>query len=242
MRRLKRHLHRARFLSQTRLAIPGIAGSSNCPSVPVGLIVRNPHSIRIDMAVGRWRRTRSGLRVRAPHPPRLCLEDLVPTPVVISIDSTRIDVYRKLDVEVYYPKGVIRRYKRPVVFTVPPLATARIREEVQVARASNRLFSIFPEVPGTKGCALPRNTHPGRNFRGICRTSVRSRRTIEPSESVTFTESWWPHCPQMAACSPRTLRHHTWQVVEGETVVRLGTKPRVYAIHSRGATAPQQQK
>ncbi len=34
--------HVARFLSPTRLAIPGIVGSSNCPSVPDKLIVREP--------------------------------------------------------------------------------------------------------------------------------------------------------------------------------------------------------
>jgi hypothetical protein len=46
----------------------------------------------------------------------------------------------------------------------------------------------------------------------------------------------------MVACSPRALRHHTWQVVEGETIVKPGTKPHVDAAHSRGATAPQYYK
>lgn len=121
MRRLKRHLRGPRFLSPTRLAIPGIAGSSNCPSVPVKLIVQRPHAIRIDLVVGSWNRTASGLRVRVPRSPGLCLQDLVPTPVVLSINPRQIDVHHRLRVSLYYPEGVIRRYERPVVGTVPPL-------------------------------------------------------------------------------------------------------------------------
>jgi hypothetical protein len=243
MRGLKRHLYSARFLSPTRLAIPGIIGSSNCPSVPVKLIVRSPHAIRVDLVVGSWSRTASGLRVRVPHSPNLCLDDLVPSPVVISINPKQIDVRHPLKVSLYYPKGVVRRYKRPVVVTVPPLATARIREEVRVARSSNPgLFSIFPKVPGERRCAIPADAPSPRRYQGICETNVRSRRTMEPSVSVAFTESWWPHCPPMAACSPRALRHHTWQVIEGEPIVRPGAKLHVYATHSRGARPPQLHK
>jgi hypothetical protein len=122
MQYLKRHLYSARFLSATRVAIPGIAGSSNCPSVPSKLAVRSRHAVRVDLVVGSWSRTASGRRVRVPHSPNICLDDLVPTPVVISIDPRRIDVHDQLKVSLYYPKGVIRRYERPVVFTVPPLA------------------------------------------------------------------------------------------------------------------------
>jgi hypothetical protein len=227
----------ARFLSSTRLAIPGVAGSSNCPSVPKKLIVESPHRIRIDLVVGSWGRTASGRRVQVVHRPGICLADLHPVPLVIAVDPARIDVHQQLKVSLYYPRFAVRRYRRPVVVTVPPLATARLREEVRIARASNRLFAIFPAAPGTKLCFIPHDTANG--FRGICETSVRARRTHEPSWSVSFTESWWPHCPPMAACSPRALRHHTWQVVEGETIVKAGTKPQVYATHSRGATAPQ---
>lgn len=243
MRSLKQHLYSARFLSPTRLAIPAIIGSSNCPSVPDKLMARSPHAIRVDLVVGSWRRTASGLRVRVPHAPKTCLDDLVPLPVVIAIDPKRIDVHRQVKVSLHYPKGVVRRYKRPVLLVVPPLATARIREDVRVARSSNlRLFSIFPKAPGERRCAIPDGARSRRPYSGICRTSVRSRQTHEPSVSVTFTESWWPHCPPLTACSPRALRHHTWQVVEGETIVEPGTKPRVYATHSRGATAPQDYK
>lgn len=237
---LKQHLYSARFLSATRLAIPGIAGSSNCPSVPDKLVVRSPHAVRVDLVLGSWSRTASGLRVRVPHSPGMCLDDLVPTPVVISINAKQIDVHQALKVSLYYPKGVIRRYKRPIAMTVPPLPTPRIREEVRVARSSNlRLFSIFPKVPGQRRCVIPNGAPSPKSYTGICRTSVRSRRTMEPSVRVNFSESWWPHCPPMAACSPRTLRHHTWQVIEGQPIIKPGTKPHIYAIHLRGATAPQ---
>jgi hypothetical protein len=240
MRSLKRHLYSAVFLSRTRLAIPGIAGSSNCPSVPDKLMVRNPHAIWIDLVIGSWGKTASGLRVRVPRSPGICLDDLVPIPVVISINPSRVDVHQPLKVSLYYPKGVIRRYKRPVVITVPPLATARIRGEVRVARSANlRLFSIFPRVPGERRCVIPDGGPSTKSYTGICQTSVRSRRTMEPSVRVNFTESWWPHCPPMVACSPRTLRHHTWQVIEGEPIIKPGAKVHIYAIHLRGATAPQ---
>jgi hypothetical protein len=236
---LEQDLYIARFLSPTRLAIPRIVGSSNCPSVPDKLIVRSPHAIWIDLVTGSWSRTASGRRMEVPHSPGICLDDLHPVPVVVAIDPSQIDVHHQLKVSLYYPKAAIRRYKRPVVVTVSPLATARVREEVRVARSSNvRLFSIFPKVPGERRCLIPRSGRQQR-FAGICQTSVRSRPTHEPSVSVTFTESWWPHCPPMAACSPRALRHHTWQVIEGETMVKLGTTPHVYATHSSGARPPQ---
>jgi hypothetical protein len=231
----------ARFLSSTRLAIAGIAGSSNCPSVPDKLVIRGLHAIRLDLVIGSWSKTASGLRVRVPHSPGICLDDLVPTPIVIAIDPQQIDVHHQLKVSLYYPKTVIRRYKRPVVYTVPPLPTAQVRVAVRIARASNfRLFSIFPTVPGKERCVIPHDTPPLRAYRGICRTRIRSRRTMEPSWTVTFTESWGPSCPPSAECPASQLtRHHTWQVVEGETIVKPGTKPLVYATHSRGATAPQ---
>jgi hypothetical protein len=116
---------RARFLSPTRLALGGIAGSSNCPSVPVKLIVRGRHAIRIDLAVGSWGRTAAGRRVQVPRRPRICLADLHPVPVVIAINPGQIDVHHRLKVSLYYPSFAIRRYKRPVVVTVPPFVRAR---------------------------------------------------------------------------------------------------------------------
>lgn len=231
----------ARFLSPGRLAIAGIAGSSNCPSVPKELVVENRHRIRIDLVVGSWGRTASGHRVQVPHRPRICLADLHPVPVVVAIDPARIDVHHRLTVSLYYPKFAGPRYRRPVVVTVPPLPTSRIREVVRIARSSHpRLFAIFPTAPGEERCVIPHHMPPPQDFRGICQTIVRSRRTMEPSWSVLFTESWGPSCPPGADCpASRLTRRHTWQVIEGETIVMRGSKPRVYATRSRGARPPQ---
>jgi hypothetical protein len=50
------------------------------------------------------------------------LSDLVlNSPVVIAINPKRIDVHHRLTIRLYYPKGVILRYKRPVVIIAPPL-------------------------------------------------------------------------------------------------------------------------
>jgi hypothetical protein len=228
------------FLAPTRLAIPGILGSSNCPSVPAKLIVIRPHAIRIDLVVGSWSRTASGLRVQVPRSPGLCLDDLHPVPVVIAINPRQIDVHHTLKVNLYYPKDVIRRFRRPVVVFVPPIATSRIREEVRVARSSNPLFSIFPAVPGERRCAIHNGARPRRPYQGICRTSVHSRPTHEPSVSVSFTEIWGLSCLRGGYCPASQLaRHHTWQVIEGEPVVTQGAKLHVFATDSRGARAPQ---
>ncbi len=219
----------------------GDCRQQNCPSVPDKLIVRSPHAIWVDLVTGSWSRTASGRRVEVPHSPGICLDDLHPVPVVIAIDPRQVDVHHQLKVSLYYPKGAIRRYKRPVVVTVPPLATARVREDVRVARASNRLFSIFPTVPSTARCAIPDGAIGTKPIPGTCETTIRARRTMEPSWSVTFTETW-PPCLSGYCPPPYRWRHHTWRVIEGETIVKPGTKPHVYAIHSRGATAPQDYK
>jgi hypothetical protein len=116
-----------------------------------------------------------------------------------------------------------------------------VRQEVQVAPISNRLFSIFPAVPGRRRCSIPEGAALPSSPNGACQTSVRPRPTHEPSWSVTFTETWRrPICaPALAVGCLHPWRHHTWQVIEGETIVQPGTKPRIYATHSHGATAPQ---
>ena len=52
---------------------PRILGSSNCPSARWKLIVRSPHAIRVNLVVGSWTRTASGLRLRVPHSPNISL-------------------------------------------------------------------------------------------------------------------------------------------------------------------------
>ena len=113
----------ARFLSTTRLAIPAVLGSSNCPSAPRKLLVESPHAIKIDLVVGSWHRTASGRRVQMPGTPSggICLADLHPVPLVIAINPNQIDVHGQLKVSLYYPKFATPKYKRPVVLTVPPL-------------------------------------------------------------------------------------------------------------------------
>jgi hypothetical protein len=49
------------------------------------------------------------------------LDNLVISPVVIAINPKQINVHHRLTIRLYYPKGVIRRYLRPVVLTAPPL-------------------------------------------------------------------------------------------------------------------------
>lgn len=120
---------------------------------------------------------------------------------------------------------------------------ARVRE-VTVARSSNRRFSIFPPVPGKKKCSIPDGAFGTKPIPGTCRTTIRRRQTHEPSVAVIFTEEWLsPLCPRGGDCvAARTRRHHTWQVVEGEPIVRSGAKLHVYATRSSGATAPQDYK
>jgi hypothetical protein len=99
------------------------------------------------------------------HRRRTCLADAHLVPIVIALNPAQIDVHHQLKVSLYYPAFAIRRYKRPVVVTVPPLATARVREEVRVARSSNaRLFSIFPAVPDKRLCLIADGAPGWRTF------------------------------------------------------------------------------
>jgi hypothetical protein len=132
---------------------------------------------------------------------------------------------------------------RPTTTGVGVVTTRARNREVRIARGSNRRFSIFPMVPAKRRCSIPEGgTHiKSLVLHGICRTSLRHRQTMEPSWTVTFTESWG--CPPGADCPASQLtRHHTWQVIEGETIVKPGTKPRIYATRSSGAPAPQDYK
>jgi hypothetical protein len=121
------------------------------------------------------------------------------------------------------------------------------QHEVEVARSSNRYFSLFQSAPGKRRCVIPLNTMGSRAaYRGTCRTSVRSNdRTHEPEAIVVFTERWRRPCPPPAlivACLPR-WRRHTWRVIEGTTAfARANAKVRVLATRSTGAIAPQDHK
>ncbi len=124
------------------------------------------------------------------------------------------------------------------------IADNYVNDMAQVARASNRDFSIFPAVPGKRRCSIPVGAPSSKPFHGMCQTIVRSRPTHEPSVNVTFTETWrrLECAPDLDVACSHPLAHHTWQLIEGEPIMEVGTKPRIYASHSSGATAPQHYK
>lgn len=102
-----KHKRLPRFLSPTRLAIATV-GSTGCPTVPNRLDVRSPHAIKIR------------LKVKTP-PNGACFDNAFFTRYAVAINPSQVDVHHRLSVRLYYPKGVIRRYKPPVVATVRPL-------------------------------------------------------------------------------------------------------------------------
>lgn len=109
--------------------------------------------------------------------------------------------------------------------------------QIQLARSSSPLFSIFPAAPGETACVIPAGL--GR-LRGTCRTSVRPARTHEPAFIVSFTETWMSRVGKCSPFCPVPFRlYHTWTILEGEPVVTTGSRLHVYATHSRGARAPQ---
>ena len=121
------------------------------------------------------------------------------------------------------------------------LTTPRTRGEIRIARASDRYLSIFPAALGKRHCVIPDGALGTRPLHGMCSTSVRPRRTMEPSWSVSFTESW-----RKSACAPgldvacsRPTAHATWQIIEGQPIVRQGAKIHIYATHLSGAEPPQ---
>jgi hypothetical protein len=95
------------FLSRTRLAIATI-GSTGCRTVPKRLVVQSPHAIKIRLEVKR-------------PPNGACFANAFFTRYVVAINPSEIDVHHRLTIRLYYPKGVIRRYRRPVVATARPL-------------------------------------------------------------------------------------------------------------------------
>ena len=124
----------------------------------------------------------------------------------------------------------------PTVSLSSPLA-----EQVELARASNDLFSIFPAAPGTKRCGIP-DSASTKTLHGTCESSIAGAATQEPALIVTFTETWnSPPCLP-SACTGREVKQHSWKVIEAEPVVTKGANLRVAATHSSGAAAPQNSK
>ncbi len=112
-------------------------------------------------------------------------------------------------------------------------------QQVELARASNDLFSIFPAAPGTQKCLVPNGAS---GLHGTCESSVGGANTQEPALVVTFTETWnSPPCAP-TACTGREARQHTWQVTEAEPLLTAGAKLRVAGTRSSGSTTPQNQK
>jgi hypothetical protein len=104
----------ATLVSPTRLSIVTL-GSSSCPSVPAEVVIENRDTLRIHLVTGT--QTRDGL---VAHPPSsgICTTDLGPTPMVVAIDPTLIDVHRRLTVRFFY-----RNSTRPEVRTSAPLSS-----------------------------------------------------------------------------------------------------------------------
>jgi hypothetical protein len=133
-------------------------------------------------------------------------------------------------------------------YTTPPETTAglsiespRVRQ-IALARASNRLFAIFPARPGTKRCGIPEGGVHFKPLPEICMTSIHAAPTHEPALIVTFTERWRDGCPQSSDAGPCSPARHTWRVIEGEPMVTTTTRLRIVATREDGATAPQYYK
>ena len=138
--------------------------------------------------------------------------------------------------------------KQTAHYTTPPettdsgvsLNSPRV-EQIQLARSSSPLFSIFPAAQGTKACAIPAGGLAPNHLHGTCRTVVRSARTHEPAIIVTFTETWMPggKCPPGAYCPVSWPLHHTWTIVEGTPVITPGARLHILARRQSGMPAPQ---
>jgi hypothetical protein len=133
-------------------------------------------------------------------------------------------------------------------YTTPPETTARVSlesprvQQIALARASNRLFSIFPAGPGKKRCGIPEGGVHFKPLRGTCTTSIHAAPTHEPALIVSFRESWRFRCPREDDCLNAPRLQHTWRVIEGEPMVTATARLRIVATRQSGATAPQYYK
>jgi hypothetical protein len=114
-------------VSPGRLAL-ATWGSSDCLNVPGRLSVLGPDAIRVDLVAGSWRpgdawlryrdgdRTTRGMRIVARRPSG-CLENLLETPMVVSLPP-QINVNERLTIRLYYPGAT-----KAVVLHAPPYHT-----------------------------------------------------------------------------------------------------------------------
>jgi len=115
-------------------------------------------------------------------------------------------------------------------------------QQIKLARASNRVFSIFPTAPGQKKCGIPEGGVHFGPLPGVCVTSIQHPIGAGRVAIVSFTEKWpFPSCPRGADCIALSgTRHHVWRVLVAEPPT--ATKIRVVGTSERGSVAPQYYK
>ena len=84
---------------------------------------------------------------------------------------------------------------------------------LQVARASDERFSIFPAKPGKKFCVIPGGGMRTTPLRGTCQTRVYASHLLQgPRFIVAFTERWGFRCRKGDDCVIQRTWHHTWSL------------------------------
>jgi len=126
-----------------------------------------------------------------------------------------------------------------LISAAPPPPTRA--QQIELARGSNRLFSIFPAKPGQKKCGIPEGGVHFKPLPGFCATSIEPGNGKTRPTIVSFTEKWLdPPCPPGRWCVLETWRHHTWRV--SETNITSIARVQVGATFESGAAAPQYYK
>ena len=203
----------ARFLSPTRLAIVTTA-SSSCPAVPDRLVVRDRHTIRLNLTEGSWRTAKDPHRhvlvAQRPPPNETCTTGLAATPMVIAVNSKQIDVHHRLTIRLYY-----YYLAKPVTLTAPPLGSTelpasrrqwsaasgkrlpdgapdaihRIRHVVIIMQENRSFDSYFGTYPGADG--IPGLAgHPGSV---PCLPDPRRHRCRRPYHDTSNLNDGGPH-------------------------------------------------
>lgn len=114
--------------------------------------------------------------------------------------------------------------------------------DVQAARASDRVFAIFPSTPGKRKCLIPYEggVHTVKSvFRAVCRTVVRPG----PPTVVVFSERWMPCMKGQDCVAGMRMRRHSWLLTMGPLTMPSGNaNPKAPVIESsleRGDQPPQ---